>query len=296
MTGTRQRSMREWGGIFVRGMAMGVAEVVPGVSGGTIAFVSGIYDELVGTIAGLSRQSPLALLTRPLHYVRETNLLFLMILGAGMLVSVLAFARLVGWLLQLAAPAVWAFFFGLIAASVAHLVLQVRREGATWRALLWAALGAGVGLASQIPQPGQGSESLLLFFGGGMLAVSAWLLPAVSGSFMLLILGLYEPVLKAIGELHMPVLLALGGGCACGLLLFSRLLAWCLSRYRHNLLALLTGFMAGAMPALWPWREAHAWLLPGQYALQAGDPFLLISLFTMTIGALTLVALTRLDA
>ena len=189
-------------GIFFRGMAMGVAEVVPGISGGTIAFVTGIYLELVGTFARF-RGSSLGILFKagPREFWRVHNLTFLALLGIGMVLSVGLFARLIGVWLEVVPPLVWGFFCGLIAATVVHI-----GRGRPVRLLVtYGALGLLIGLLMLLLDPLGRQDSLWVFFFGGVIAVCAWLLPAVSGSFFLLILGLYAPVLEAINELHFPV-------------------------------------------------------------------------------------------
>jgi putative membrane protein len=283
------RTLSAWAGVAVRGLGMGIAEVVPGVSGGTIAFVSGIYDELVDTLAGLSRQSPLDFFRTPAQYWQARNLNFLLVLGLGMMVGIFTFARALTYLLATMPPVVWAFFFGLILASAWH----IGRERPLRRLLQFGLPGIAIGfLLTQLPTA-QEHGSLWLFFFGGVIAVCAWLLPAVSGSFMLLAMGLYAPVLAAVAELRLAVIATLAAGCAVGLLLFSRLLSWVLSRYRDALLALLTGFMIGALPNLWPWRGADGLLLPEAYAAAGLAPYVAGALAAVLAGMVALFALVR---
>jgi len=225
-----RRGVLAWLALLARGVAMGIAELVPGVSGGTIAFVSGIYEELGTTLARL-RPAGLVMLLRdgPAAVWREFNLGFLAVLGAGMVLAVVTFARLFEYLLDHVPTLVWAFFFGIIAASVA----QSGRCRA-WRGLLGYGL-AGLVVALAVLQLGyrDGPAPLWMFFLGGMVAVSAWLLPAVSGSFLLLVLGLYEPVLRAFNAGDWLVPASLAAGCAVGLLAFSRALHWLMQRLRE---------------------------------------------------------------
>ena len=268
---------------------MGIAEVVPGVSGGTIAFVSGIYDELVGTLAGLSKESPLNFFTSPVRYWNDRNLTFLLVLGLGMIGGIFAFAHVLGLALESAAPVVWAFFFGLILASAVYIGRPL-----AWRDLAaFGAAGVLVGLAmTQVPAGGD-NGSLMLFFLGGVIAVCAWLLPAVSGSFMLLALGLYAPVLAAVSELRLDVLASVAAGCAVGLLLFSRLLSWLLARFRSQLLSLLCGFMVGALPNLWPWQIDDAVVAPAAYSATGSDAHLLAAVVAALAGVAVLRGLVR---
>jgi putative membrane protein len=287
------RSLRAWMALLLRGMAMGIAELVPGVSGGTIAFVTGIYDELVRTLARFRLES-LQLLWRDglRAFWQSHNLTFLLVLGIGMVAAVLAFARLIQYLLDHVPVLVWAFFFGLIAASV----VQIGRHRRV-RTLLGFGL-LGVVLALLVLQAGvrEVEAPLWMYFVGGMVAVSAWLLPGVSGSFLLLAMGLYEPVLRAInaGEWVIPLVLLVG--CGVGILSFARLLGWLMIRVREPMLAGLTGFMAGALPRLWPWQHEGRLMTPQGYEVASGDPSLPVAAVAMLIvGALVLWSISRLE-
>ncbi|MFU8817753.1 MAG: DUF368 domain-containing protein [Pseudomonadales bacterium] len=286
------RSALGWLTLLLRGMAMGIAELVPGISGGTIAFVTGIYDELVGTLASF-RPSSLGLLRR--GGVRQFwvahNLTFLLVLGLGMVLAVLAFARVIGYLLDTVPVLVWAFFFGLIAAAAVQIG-RGRRLGAL---LGYGSLGLVLALLLLQIGPRQVEAPLWMFFVGGVLAVSAWLLPAVSGSFLLLTLGLYEPVLRALNAGQWLIPLVLLCGCAVGILAFARLLHWLMTRVREPMLAGLTGFMCGSLPRLWPWQN-DGLLLPAGYEAVTGQPALLLpAVAAVAVGSLVLWLLSRLE-
>jgi len=286
-----QRRPRDWLGLGLRGMLMGVAEIVPGVSGGTIAFVTGIYSELLHTLAHIDLQAPRRLLRLgPRAFWQAYNLGFLAVLGAGMALAIGVGARLLRHALEVTPAPLWGFFFGLIAAAV---VTMGRQLAPRWL-LPAGALGLALGIWVGGLEPLQAEPSPWLFFVGGALAVSAWLLPAVSGSFLLLVLGLYEPVLTALTEGRLGILALLGLGCAVGLLLFARLLSWLLDRYRQPLLGALTGFMAGALTVIWPWQSGGRLQLPESYAASGGDPLLLATVITAAAGAVLVLALDRL--
>lgn len=275
---------------------MGLAELVPGVSGGTIAFITGIYLELVGTIrsAGevLVRHLPRGDLAGAW---KHANGGFLLVLGAGMASGILALARIVSWLLEYRELQIWGFFFGLILASVLF-VGRAARPFTGGRAGLLAvgvAAGAAAAFATALSLPVNPATLFL----GGMVAICAWVLPGVSGSFVMLLLGLYPTVVGAIADLDLSVLGVLAAGCGVGLLLFARVLGWLLDRFYRGTLALLCGFMAGSLMGLWPWRlpvtvvEGKPLgvrvLLPADYAEAAGvDPAVggVVAAFLLGLG------------
>ncbi len=242
--------------LFGKGLAMGAADVVPGVSGGTIAFITGIYDTLLNS---LKQCGPSALVTLfkqgPKAFWQYINGTFLVTLFAGILTSVFTLARLITWLLAAYPIEVWSFFFGLVLVSVWHIGRQIHRH---WSPVSIAALLVGAVLAWQIsagvPLAGQ-DVGLWMFFGAGALAICAMILPGISGSFILLLLGFYAPVMAAIKSFDLPVLATLGAGCVLGLLCFSRLLSWLLLRARVPTLGFLVGLMIGSLNKLWPWKE-----------------------------------------
>ncbi len=233
---------------------MGVAELIPGVSGGTIAFITGIYVELVQSIRALD----LSTLRKAWHgRLREAwegaNLGFLAILGVGMVTSVFTFAAGVNWLLENREVLVWAFFFGLIVASA----IYVGRFARPWSymRIVVGALGVGAGLLLSTIHPLPAPEHWFSTTLAGAVAVCAWILPGISGSFILLLLGQYQLLVRALTELDVAFLAALGAGCTIGLLAFARILTWLIRTRYESTLAFLCGLMAGSLQKLWPWRE-----------------------------------------
>jgi len=244
--------------VFVRGMAMGAADIVPGVSGGTIALITGIYFRLLEAISGLPESAWQHL---PKGHFRAfwqaCDGAFLLCLLAGILVIIATLASVISYALDTYPILIWSFFFGLIVASVWHVSRQVQ----SFRAPLLVPLVVGIafawwvgGLAGMPLQP-----SLPMFFGAGALAICAMILPGISGSFILVILGMYAPVLDAIRAPDLGILAVFALGCLTGLLSVARLITWAFSRFHDVVLALLIGFMVGALDKVWPWKETLTW-------------------------------------
>jgi putative membrane protein len=286
--------------VFLRGVLMGVAELVPGVSGGTIAFISGVYYRLIGALASFGPVS-LTLLRQPTRFWHHHQLSFLMVLAAGMGVGILVFARVIGFMLEVAAPVLWAFFFGVIVVSV----YQIGVERHLRNLAVFGSAGVVLGFAFLSLPPQDFSGSLVALFFAGMVAVCAWILPGISGSFVLLLLGLYTDVIAAVNSVDLLFLAVLACGCASGLLLFTRVLGWLLNRYHDALLALLTGFMATALVKLWPWQayggdqepNSNGFLSylrwPHDYALSGAEAFLLLAVLAGCMGGLSVWLLSK---
>jgi len=303
MTSSRRRSVAQWCIVFLKGAAMGIAEAIPGVSGGTIAFITGVYHELLSGIASFGPSSPRVLVREGwTAFAERHRLAFLSVLGAGMAVSLVTMAGLIARLLDTMPVLVWSFFFGLIAASVVDLV-----RGNVLRHLLTAGVvGVFAGLFLALADIAPGEVTTVRLFGGAALAVCAWILPGISGSYVLLLLGLYPAVIAAVGALDLAVLGPVAAGCLVGLSLFSRVLSWLMTRFYFPIVALLTGFMAGALPTLWPWhlrsalpgfeRDVDMPVAPWTHAAVTGqDPQVLPALLIALAGCATigLLALAR---
>lgn len=240
--------------LFFKGMAMGAADVVPGVSGGTIAFITNIYDELINSIHSIGPKTLLILknegVIKAWHSINGN---FLFVLFAGIATSILSLAKLITILLATQPVLVWAFFFGLIVVSGVYVGRQVSR----WTPAVVVALVAGTAFAWSVAgmTPSDITPTPLLIFGSGALAICAMILPGISGSFILLMLGMYSTVLTAVTEFNIHVIALFGAGAVIGLLLFSRVLNWLLTNVRDLTLAVLCGFMLGSLNKVWPWKE-----------------------------------------
>lgn len=297
--------MKKYFLLYAKGIAMGAADVVPGVSGGTIAFISGIYDELLRSIASVP-EALMQLVRGQIKAAWQTaNATFLLVLLAGILTSILSLARLITYLLAHHPVPVWSFFFGLILVSVYLVGRDIGRWN--WSRCLSFLLGLAFAYWITVAAPIQwGSDPLTLFFAGA-IAICAMILPGISGSFILLLLGLYATVLGAVKSLDLAVLAVFAAGCLVGLLSFARLLSWMLSHWRDLTLAFLTGLMLGSLNKVWPWKETISWrvdskgeqvpllqhnLLPGQFAEVSGqDSQLLLAIFLAFAGIFVVLAL-----
>ncbi len=251
-------------GILVRGMAMGIAEIVTGISCSTIALITGIYDRMINSLASFSGGSSVMLYRKGWRvFYMHHDIGFLCVLLAGMALSYLLFANVIRFLLDTQPLHVWGFFFGLVAAAVIRVGLSVPR-----RILAVAGVcGFFVG-ATFVFLPVQTTEAWLpLVFIGGVLAVAAWMLPGVSGSLMLVILGLYGPMLRAVTSMELIPLLIFGLGLVVGLVAFARVIRYVFRHYRDGILGFLTGLMAGSLLILWPWRVGSDLLWPTAYPM-----------------------------
>ena len=237
-----------------KGMAMGAADVIPGVSGGTIAFITGFYEELINSIKSVNASLFRTLFREGIAAAwKQLNGNFLVAVFSGILISIFSLARLISWLLTNHQMLVWAFFFGLIIGSAIFVGKKIKK----WNALTVLMLLAGTALAYfiTIATPATTPEGMWFIFISGAVAICAMILPGISGSFILLLMGKYEYILTAVKEFNAMVLLVFGLGCVTGIITFSNVIAWLFRKFHDATLALLTGFMIGSLNKLWPWKE-----------------------------------------
>ncbi len=257
--------------ITLKGMAMGAADVVPGVSGGTIAFISGIYDELLESINTIDFKLLKNFKENGLKKVWDSiNGNFLLSLFIGILISVLSLAKLLSHLLETYPILVWSFFFGLVLASILFVGKQIKN----WNIVTFLSLGLGIAFAYFItqlqPVVGVNPNAFYLILSGS-LAICAMILPGISGAFILVLLGMYQIVLNAVHQREIDKIALIGLGAVIGLLTFSRLLKYILDHYRNSTLAVLTGFIIGALNKIWPWKEVLETLKIGDKLLVLKD-------------------------
>lgn len=250
--------------LALKGMGMGMAEVVPGVSGGTIAFISGIYPTLMDSISGVKPSLlPLLLKGNFKEISRQINLPFLITLGIGMFLGIISGVLFITHLLEHYPLPLWGFFFGLIVASAVYIFNQM--EKFKLNSLILCILGIALAYYVTVANPLGGSSSLIVVFFSGVIAISAMVLPGLSGSFILLLLGMYSIILPTVkGLMEKPELSNIilvgvfAAGCLVGLLSFARLMSYAFKKHPNNTLAILLGFMLGSLNKVWPWQQVTA--------------------------------------
>jgi len=302
-----QRRFSDYLIISFKGIAMGAADAVPGVSGGTIAFISGIYEELINTISNVNFSLFKTLKKEGVTtFWKQLNGNFLVALLAGILVSYVSFMRLAKYLIENQPILIWSFFFGLIVASIFFVAKQIR----TWNLPVLVSLILGTMAAyyiTTIPSMASNENSLFLFFAGA-LAICAMILPGISGSFILVILGAYKTLSDALHDFDLKRVGLFALGALVGILSFSHVLKWLFKNYHNVTLALLTGFIFGSLNKIWPWKEVLTWrensaghFVPlmeksiSPYSFN-GNPQIVLAITLMFIGFLTIFILEKIGS
>jgi len=300
-----QRSLKDYIVLILKGIAMGAADVVPGVSGGTIAFISGIYQELIETINQINSNTIKILMNEGLKAAwKSINGHFLIALLSGIGISILSLAQLINWLLEHKPVLLWSFFFGLILASIYFVGRQVKKW--QFEQILALIIGSVIAFFITILPAMSGNVAPWFIFLSGALAICAMILPGISGSFILVLLGAYKPVLEALHERDFKIILTLMAGAVVGLLSFSRLLKWMFDHHRNATLAVLTGFIIGSLNKIWPWKQVlksemidgklkvieEASVSPFNYQ---GDNQLILALLLVLLGFGLILALEKLS-
>ncbi|MBS0011575.1 MAG: DUF368 domain-containing protein [Bacteroidales bacterium] len=248
------RKFSDYSLLLLKGMGMGAADVVPGVSGGTIAFITGIYEELINSIKSVNLEAlKLLLRLKTGLFWKKINGNFLLLVFGGILLSVFSLASLLEWLMRNHPVLIWSFFFGLIIASAIVVLKKIN----SWNLSILAGLLAGAILMFFVTRfsPAQSTDAYWYVFLAGAIAICAMVLPGISGAFILLILGKYQFILAAVSEFNIPVLLVFGLGVITGLLSFANLLSWLFRKYHDLTIAVLAGFIIGSLNKIWPWKE-----------------------------------------
>ena len=282
-------------GVFIKGIAMGAANVIPGVSGGTIALITGIFERLVDGIKSFDFTALRLILKGDLKgFAKHTDLAFLIALFLGVVLSILSFARLFDFLFIHYPVYIWSFFFGLILASVYFVGKTVSKW--SWDVIVVFIIGLAIALTITFLNPATQNEGLLYLIICGIIAACSMILPGLSGSFVLILLGNYQLVMiDSINQLRFEILIPVVFGALIGLLGFSHLLSWVFKKYRNQTIAILTGFIFGSLGIIWPWKDlviqqfgekqkvvGYNWILP-EINLQFG-----IAIGIMLLGILTI--------
>ena len=316
-----QRRFKDYSIITLKGLAMGAADVVPGVSGGTIAFISGIYKELIDSINNVNFSVLKTLKTSGLKAAwKQVNGSFLFSLLLGIAISILTFAKIITYSLEHYPILVWSFFFGLVLASIAFIWKDVDK----WelRTICFLIFGSIVSYYVTIVEPTSSPDSYLYLFISGFVAIIAMILPGISGAFILLLMGSYSTIISTINQfrnglfsLDLEVLqqailklLTFAVGAIIGLKLFSKMLHWMFENHKNSTLALLIGFMIGSLNKIWPWKKTLVWTTNshgekislveksiGPFQFE-GDNQLVFAIILVIIGFLTIFILEKIGS
>lgn len=276
--------------LLLKGMAMGAANVIPGVSGGTIALITGIFERLINAIKRFNGTAVRLFFTGQWRaFAAHIDLTFLLLVFAGIGLAILSLAKLLDYLFVHYPTLVWAFFFGLVLASVYFVGKTVKKwHSASVLSLLVGAILAGS--ISVLSPASENSETWYLLI-CGVLAMCSMILPGLSGSFVLVLLGNYQLVMiQAVSQFQLDILLPVGAGAVVGLLAFSHLLSWLLKRFPDSTIALLTGFILGSLGVLWPWKNALTEQFGDKIKVVGYDYFLPETNFEFALALLLFVA------
>ena len=246
-------------GVAAKGFAMGAANVIPGVSGGTIALLTGIFNELIGALNALLTPKAWKLLFKGSfrefwEYIHGT---FLLWLGAGVVASVFSLAKLMEYVLSHHPVQTWAFFFGLILVSDVFMLADLKGKKAV--DVLWLAIGAAMGAAICLLSPSTTPDAPWFIAICGAIAICTMILPGISGSFILVLLGKYDYIMGAVSNLDIPVLAVFAVGCVVGIVAFSKILHWLIAHFEKQTLLVLIGFTVGSLVKVWPWADKAAY-------------------------------------
>jgi putative membrane protein len=303
------RTIRQNAILFLKGMGMGAADVIPGVSGGTIAFITGIYEELINSIKSVDGNAIKLLFSGQIKIFWERiNGSFLLVLVSGIVLSLVSLAKLIIYLMEYHPIPLWSFFFGLILISAFIVVREV--EKFRIRVVLAGIAGIAIAYFITTATPAETPEALWFIFLAGCIAISAMILPGISGSFILLILAKYQFIIESLSTFNVPVLIVFGLGCIVGLAAFSRIISWIFTHYHDLTVALLSGFMIGSLNKVWPWKEVISYRMnsageqvpaftrsisPGTYFEITGEnPLLLEAVFYAALGIMIVIGLEKL--
>jgi putative membrane protein len=266
--------MKEFLIVVLKGIGMGAANVIPGVSGGTIALITGVFERLINAIKSFNFTAIRLLLKGKLNdFIRHTDFYFLFAVGLGIIIAIFSLARILGFLFSNYPVYIWSYFFGLILASVFFVGQTVEK----WSSYVVISFIVGTAIAIFIffLKPAEGNENFFYLILCGIAGISSMILPGLSGSFILILMGNYLLVLDAVNNLRIDILLPVAIGIGIGLIGFSHLLSWVFRKFRNQTIALLTGFILGSLLIIWPWKETiFATNTLGELLMKNGEPII----------------------
>ncbi len=252
-----ERRLKDYAVLTLKGMAMGAADVVPGVSGGTIAFIAGIYDELIDSIKSIDMYALKQLFSGKITaFWKSINGNFLVALLLGIGISVFSLAKLITYLLVTEPVLVWSFFFGLVLASTWFVSKDIKEWG--WKTIVGFLAGAVIAFYITVATPANTPDSWWFIFLCGAIAICAMILPGISGSFILVLLGKYFFIMEAVKTLDLIVIGVFAAGAVMGITTFSRVLSFALKNFRNITMSVLAGFMLGSLNKVWPWKVVES--------------------------------------
>ncbi len=248
------RTIKDYLILILKGMGMGAADVVPGVSGGTVAFITGIYEELINSIKSINLNALKLFFTGKFaEFWKAINGTFLISVFIGIGISIFSLAKGLEYLLNHFPILVWSFFFGLIVASAIYIARTIKKWN--FATITAGIIGIAVAYFITIISPAEANTSYLFVFIAGAIAICAMILPGISGSFILVLLGMYKFILEAVGDFNIAIILTFMVGAAIGIIAFSNVLSWLLKNYHNITISVLAGFMVGSLNKVWPWKE-----------------------------------------
>ena len=264
--------MKEYLNYFLKGMAVGIANIIPGVSGGTIALITGIFERLIDAIKSFDITAARLLLKGKWNeFAKRTDFYFLFTLFAGVAAAIILLAKLFDFLFHNYPVYIWAYFFGLVLASVYYVGKTIEK----WRTsvVIFFILGTAIAVMVSVINPAKENDSFLYLLLCGVVAVCSMILPGLSGSFVLILMGNYQLVaIRAINNMDFSVLIPVGIGAVAGLIAFSHVLSWVFKRYKDQTIGTLTGFILGSLSILWPWKEpVYLTNTAGDFVMKHGE-------------------------
>ena len=247
--------MKEYISYFAKGLAVGIANIIPGVSGGTIALITGIFERLINAIKSFDiKAAQLLFKGNWKAFTEKTDFYFLLTLFAGVGVAIITLARLFDFLFHHYPVYIWAYFFGLVLSSVYYVGKTVEK----WKAstLISFIIGTAFAIGISLINPATANDNFLYLMLCGVVAICSMILPGLSGSFVLILMGNYQLIaIDAINNRDLGIIIPVGIGAVVGLIAFSHVLSWVFKRYKDQTIAMLTGFILGSLSILWPWKE-----------------------------------------